>query len=644
MKTLITCLLCLLSMGSLMAQTSLYGQVTDQESGEPILFGSVVLYQNGVLVTGTETDIDGNYNFNNIDPGTYDVEAAYVGYATKKISAVKVRAGKANKLDIILDAGSVILDEVVVTAYKVPLIEQDNTTSGSTITMRRRGFRRNSGSSKRYRKGRKENKNYNPSIQLERSEKLAVGKGNKGKKRKKKADRQSPESYSKIVENEFIAPADEAVSTFSIDVDRAAYSNVRRFISYNQAPPKDAVRTEEMVNYFHYNYSEPEGPEPFAIHTELADCPWQKNHQLLHIGLQGKNMDAEAAPTSNLVFLIDVSGSMGSANKLPLVKEAMKLLVGQLRAQDKVSIVVYAGAAGLVLPPTSGADKASIYQAIDQMNSGGSTAGGAGIQLAYDTAKKNFVQGGNNRVILATDGDFNVGVSSEKDLEKLIEAKRKSGIYLSVLGFGMGNYQDSKLEILADKGNGNYGYIDNISEAKKMFVTEFGGTLFTIAKDVKIQIEFDPNQVKEYRLIGYENRLLQKEDFDDDTKDAGELGAGHTVTALYEIVPRNNKAEGDLAEIRLRYKLPEEEQSKFIKAPIANEAKTVAQTSDNFRFSASVAAYSLVLRDSKYKGDFNYDKIIRLANNSKGSDVHNFRSEFIDLVKRTKSLKLTAAR
>ena len=553
MKTLSTLLLCLIGLSALSAQTTLYGKITDQESGEAIIFASVALYKNGVLYTGVESDFDGNYSFSNIDPGTYGVEVSYVGYASQKIDAVIVKAGKANKLDIQMTTKGVVLEEIMVTDYKVPIIEQDNTTSGSVITMGNR-YRNRSGRKKDARKKKAE---YLSRIPVDHSEKLAV-KEHDEEKGKSKKEKRNAESYAEIVENEFIQPKDEAISAFSIDVDRAAYSNSRRFIQYNQMPPKDAVRIEELVNYFHYDYEEPKGKDPFAIDTELGECPWNKNHQLLHIGLQGKNLNLADAPPNNLVFLIDVSGSMNSSNKLPLVKQALTLLVGQLRPQDKVAIAVYAGAAGLVLPPTSGADKGTIIKAINKMVSGGSTAGGAGIQLAYNTANKNFLQEGNNRVILATDGDFNVGISSEQELEKLIESKRKSGIYLSVLGFGMGNYQDSKLEILADKGNGNYAYIDNIKEAEKVFVTEFGGTLYTIAKDVKIQIEFDPAQVKEYRLIGYENRLLRKEDFDDDTKDAGELGSGHTVTALYEIVPSKKALDTSLSDIRLGSKYPDE--------------------------------------------------------------------------------------
>ncbi len=345
------------------------------------------------------------------------------------------------------------------------------------------------------------------------------------------------EEYSNISENGFHKVSDDPLSTFSIDVDAASYSNVRRYLNSNQLPPAGAVRTEEMINYFRYQYPPPAGKDPFSINTEISDCPWNKDNKLVLIGLQGKNIPMENLPASNLVFLIDVSGSMLSENKLPLVKASMKMLTDQLREKDKISIVVYAGNAGLVLPTTNGSEKTKIKTAIDALEAGGSTAGGAGIELAYKTAQENFMHEGNNRIILCTDGDFNIGASSNDDMVRLIEKERTKGIYLSILGFGMGNYKDSKMEQLADKGNGNYAYIDGINEAKKVLVNEFGGTLFTIAKDVKLQIEFNPNKVAGYRLIGYEDRLLNKEDFNDDKKDAGELGSGHTVTALYEIIP-----------------------------------------------------------------------------------------------------------
>ncbi len=466
------------------------------------------------------------------------------------------------------------------------------------------------------------------------------------------------EGYDGIVENRFKKVTDNPLSTFSIDVDGASYSNMRRFINNGSLPPAGAIRIEEMINYFHYDYPQPGGDDPFSINTELTTCPWNANHQLALIGLQGKKIATEKLPATNLVFLIDVSGSMEEPNKLPLVKTSMKLLAEQLRSDDRVAIVVYAGNAGMVLPPTNGNDKATINKAIDNLQAGGSTAGGAGIQLAYKTAREYFNKEGNNRVILCTDGDFNVGESSDDAMERLVEKERNSGIYLSVLGFGMGNYQDAKMQKLANKGNGNHSYIDDLSEAKKVLVTEFGGTLFTIAKDVKLQIEFNPEKVQAYRLIGYENRMLNKEDFNNDKKDAGELGSGHTVTALYEIIPAGVKdnmlekvddlkyqqpgktvnAGNELMTIKFRYKKPSENTSKFIVHVVANETKPIAQVSDNLRFAASVAAFGLILRNSEFKQNASYKNILSMAKDAVGKDADGLRSDFVKLVENARLL------
>jgi Ca-activated chloride channel homolog len=467
------------------------------------------------------------------------------------------------------------------------------------------------------------------------------------------------EEYKSEKEIGFKATNKDPQTTFSIDVDRATYANVRRFLINNgQMPPKDAVRIEEMINYFDYNYAQPMGKDPIAVHTEMTDSPWNKGLKLLHIGLQAKTIPTDNLPASNLVFLIDVSGSMNDPNKLPLLKAAFKLLVDQLREQDKVAIVVYAGAAGLVLPSTSGKDKSKIKDALDNLSAGGSTAGGAGVQLAYKTAIDNLVKNGNNRVILATDGDFNVGVSSSDELEKLIEAKRKSGVFLSVLGFGMGNYKDAKMEVLADKGNGNYAYIDNLMEAEKIFVKEFGGTLFTVAKDVKLQLEFNPKYVAAYRLIGYENRALANEDFKNDAKDAGEMGSGHTVTAIYEIVPAGTESayladklkyqtflqtsasnSDEVCTVKIRYKLPEKEVSTQMEISVKDKHTKLAETSENMRFAMAVAEFGLLLRESNFKGTANYDQILDLAKNAKGKDDEGYRAEFLKLVKIAKMLE-----
>jgi Ca-activated chloride channel family protein len=465
------------------------------------------------------------------------------------------------------------------------------------------------------------------------------------------------ERYAQINENPFLEASKAPLSTFSIDVDTAAYSNVRRFIKDGQLPPKDAVRIEEMVNYFDYSYPQPLGDVPFSVSTETASCPWNGKHRLAMIGLQGKKVALDNTPPSNLVFLIDVSGSMNSPDKLPLVKQGLKMLVNQIKPNDRVALAVYAGSSGLVLPSTPGNQKQNILNAIDRLEAGGSTNGGAGIQLAYQAAQENFIQNGNNRVILATDGDFNVGLTNDNELVSLIEAKRKSGIFLSVLGFGSGNLNDSMMEKLADKGNGNYAYIDTQEEARKALGEQVAGTLYTIAKDVKIQVEFNPAKVAGYRLLGYENRVLANRDFDDDRKDAGEIGAGHTVTAIYEIVPAGEKVENDgielkyskvqptdtrfnseLLSVKLRYKEPKEEQSKLLTVGMMDNAQDIANASENLKFAASVVEFGLLLRDSRYKGNANIGSVVDLANTARSNDLNGYRGEFIDLVGQAKRL------
>ena len=460
---------------------------------------------------------------------------------------------------------------------------------------------------------------------------------------------QNRESYKEIEENTFKMVNASPLSTFSIDVDKASYSNVRRMINNGQEIPKDAVKIEEFINYFDYDYPQPTGKDPFSINTEVAKSPWNKDTQLVKIGLQGKEVPLGDIPPSNLVFLIDVSGSMNSTNKLPLLKSAFKVLVNQLRDEDKISIVTYAGAAGLALEPTS--DKNKIIEALDKLNAGGSTAGGQGIQLAYKIAEENFIKNGNNRVILATDGDFNVGASSDQAMEDLILEKRKSGVFLTCLGFGTGNYQDSKMETLADKGNGNHAYIDTMQEAQRVLGTEFGGTLYTIAKDVKIQVEFNPAKVQAYRLIGYENRLLNAEDFNDDKKDAGELGSGHTVTALYEIIPVGVKSEwlkdvddlkysdkkikgnaDELLTVKFRYKKPDGDKSKLITKVVKDENTPLEKASADFKFSAALAMFGMHLRASEYAKNISKEKIVQLAEAGKGKDKEGYRAEFVRLV------------
>ncbi|MEK7432194.1 MAG: VWA domain-containing protein [Cyanobacteriota bacterium] len=463
----------------------------------------------------------------------------------------------------------------------------------------------------------------------------------------------SSEEYSKLIENKFMDTIGQnALSTFSIDVDTASYSNIRRFLNTNQMPPKDSVRIEEMINYFSYDYPQPTDNTPFSINMETIKSPWKEGNKVVSIGLQGKRVAKENLPPSNIVFLIDTSGSMYDVNKLPLLKESFKLLVKELREEDRVSIVTYAGSAGVALESTSGANKNKIISALDQLQASGSTAGGQGINLAYKIAKDNFIKSGNNRVILATDGDFNVGVSSETDLVNLIEQKRNEGVFLSVLGFGMGNYKDGKMEKLADKGNGNYAYIDNFNEAKKVFVSQLTGTLLTIAKDVKIQVEFNPLKVKSYRLIGYENRSLANEDFNNDKKDAGELGAGHTVTALYEIETTGNSfvdplkyqnstqsttvpnfKTSELMTVKLRYKEPKETESKLIVKTL--DESQIESTSNAINFATSVAGFGMLLRNSEFKGNTNYFNIMEMAKKYKGQDLEGYRQEFIDLISKS---------
>jgi len=474
------------------------------------------------------------------------------------------------------------------------------------------------------------------------------------------------EGYAGREENGYKNVINNPLSTFSIDVDNASYSNIRRFINGGILPPADAVRIEEMINYFKYDYPEPQGIHPFSVFTELSSCPWNKNHQIFLVGLKGKNIDKSSLPPSNLVFLIDVSGSMSSANKLPLLKSAFTLLVNELRPQDRVAIVVYAGAAGLVLESTPGNKKDLIMNAINNLEAGGSTAGGAGLRLAYSVASENFIKGGNNRIILATDGDFNVGESSNGGLERLVEENRERGVFITVLGFGMGNIKDDKMEIIADKGNGNYAYIDNLQEAGRILVKEFGGTLFTIAKDVKFQIEFNPSKVKAYRLIGYENRLLNDEDFNDDRKDAGEMGSGHNVTTLYELIPADSdekipgvdplkyQAPGrhglqddksfsnECLTIKIRYKKPDGITSMLMEKIVRDYITEFEDASDNLRFAAAVSEFGMLLCNSEYRGSSTYDEAIGLARQARGSDDEGYRAEFVRLAETAKRINIHA--
>jgi Ca-activated chloride channel homolog len=609
------------------------GKVTD-EKGMALRGASVIIKGTSKATT---TDTAGRFTIEVPDKKATLV-IAYIGYVQKEIEIKKQ-----SSLVVKLMPGKQSLDEVVVIGYGAPL-------AGSVAGVQLRG----SASMQ---------KMYAPRIAKDEEVyyKSYEGFYDKNKEAWRYNNNFNREGYDNIVENKFLKVTDNPLSTFSIDVDAASYSNVRRMLNYNQLPPAGAVRIEEMINYFTYQYPQPTGTDPFSVNTEIATCPWNKEHRLVSIGLQGKKIAADNLPPSNLTFLIDVSGSMETEDKLPLVKSSMKMLVDQLREQDEVSIVVYAGNAGLVLSPTPGTDKMKIKQAIDNLQAGGSTAGGQGIKLAYETAKSNFAKGGNNRVILCTDGDFNVGVSSDDELERLIEDERKTGIFLTVLGFGTGNYQDAKMQKLADKGNGNHAYIDNQNEAKKVLVSEFGGTLFTIAKDVKLQVEFNPAKVQGYRLIGYENRMLAKEDFNNDKKDAGELGSGHTVTALYEVIPvgvKSNELDtldelryqkpankndattfaGELMNIKLRYKQPDGDVSKLIQHPVMDSKVSINQASENLRFAAAVAEFGMLLRNSAYKGEGSYQLVEQLASNATTNDAEGYRKEFLELVKKAQAL------
>ncbi|MBD3906864.1 von Willebrand factor type A domain-containing protein [Chryseobacterium sp. Ch-15] len=475
----------------------------------------------------------------------------------------------------------------------------------------------------------------------------------------KQIQQRNNEEYDAFVENPFELTKNQSVSTFSIDVDKAAYSNIRRMINNGEYVNKNAVRIEEMINYFKYDYPQPKNNEPFSINTEYNDSPWNNKHKLLKIGLQGKEIPTNKLPNSNFVFLIDVSGSMNEPNKLPLLKSSFKVLLEQLRPTDKVGIVVYAGSAGMVLPPTSAKEKGKIIEALDKLQAGGSTAGGEGIELAYKLAQENFIKNGNNRVIIATDGDFNVGASSTGDLQTLVEEKRKSGVFLTCLGFGMGNFKDNRMETLANKGNGNYAYIDNLQEANKFLGKEFAGNMYAIAKDVKIQIEFNPKYVKSYRLIGYENRKLKNEDFTNDKIDAGELGSGHTVTALYEVIPNDVNSEflpkendlkytkntndenfnDELATVKFRYKKPDGDTSSEIVQVVKNTESSFSSSSDDFKFASSVAWFGLVLRNSALIKNKDLNEIEKLAKKGRGKDEDGYRAEFVRLIETYQSTK-----
>ncbi len=597
-------LMAVICLGTMNAQTiTVTGIVTDAADGTSITGCSVV---NNRSKSGAITDVNGRYS---IQAQKGDVLLfRFIGYKEEK------RVVESVKLDVKMKTDDVALEECVVVGYGTM---KTKAVTGAYVAVC-------------------------PTAMYDMDARM------------------NTEEYGRIQENGFKSVADTPLSTFSIDVDPASYSNMRRFINRGELPPADAIRTEELVNYFSYDYPKPTGDDPVKITVEAGTCTWNTAHRLVRIGLKAKEIPTEQLPASNLVFLVDVSGSMWGANRLDLVKSSLKLLVNNLRNKDKVAIVTYAGSAGVKLEATSGGDKQKIREAIDELTAGGSTAGGAGIHLAYQIAKKNFISDGNNRIILCSDGDFNVGVSSAEGLEQLIEKERKSGVHLTVLGYGMGNYKDKKIQVLAEKGNGNHAYIDNLQEANRVLVGEFGATLHTVAKDVKLQVEFNPSQVQAYRLIGYESRLLKDEDFNNDAKDAGDMGAGHTVTAFYEVIPAGVKNEyvgkvddlkyqkkekmtlkptgsDELLTVKLRYKAPDKDVSRKMELPfVDNKGDSV---SSDFRFASAVAMFGQLLRDSDFKGTTDYDKVIKLAKQGLNNDERGYRREFIRLVEAAKGLE-----
>ena len=608
------------------ATGTIKGRVFIEGRKTAVALASVELFEEKTLVNNATSGDHGTFVLANIPVGTYKIKVTKTGYDIFYSGEIDVEAGKTT----IFNIGLRLLESQI--KKELEIVEDAEEIQEILLVEPSLQIISPEGDMKR---------SYSQAV-------TTIGKGVSG------ADltnyiSHNTESYDKINENNFKEVVNNPLSTFSIDVDRASYSNVRRFLNMNKMPYKDAVRIEEMINYFDYDYPQPDNGDPFSVNIELGSCPWNKKHEIMMIGIQGEEITTGSIPAGNIVFLIDVSGSMGSPEKLPLLKQAFKILVNNLRSEDKVAIVVYAGAAGCVLESTPGKDKNKILSALDRLHSGGSTAGGAGIKLAYKIAKENFIPGGNNRVILATDGDFNIGASSNGEMVRLIEEKRKDGIFLSILGFGMGNYKDSKMEQISNAGNGNYAYIDNIMEAKKVFGEELWGTLYTIAKDVKIQIEFNPAKVRAYRLIGYENRILNNEDFNDDKKDAGDIGSGHTVTALYELVLTcsdekfanvdpleyqsvNVGNSSNLMTLKLRYKDTEESTSKLIVIKVNADDVRESNVSDNFNFAAAVAEFGMLLRNSEYKKNSSYRQTLALAKQAKGKDEFGYRTEFIKMV------------
>lgn len=643
------------------AASAITGTVTHEGAplpGTTITISSPALQGTRVAVS----NVNGDYAFRSVPPGDYTISFEMDGMS-RVVKTAEVRAGYVARVPATIQLSS-LAEMITVTAAAPAILESTAVTA--YLPQRNRGAQ---APVSRARRAPAQPPATAPAVistpaiattYVGRSiQEVPGGRAFLQSTALSTVDACSCENYARVEEGAFHRASEEPMSTFAIDTDRASYANARRFIEFGSLPPVESVRIEEMINYFEYGYPDPTDGRPFSITTEIADCPWNATHKLLRVGIQGKRMPAETIPPGNLVFLVDVSGSMSSSDKLPLVQESLKRLVAQLRDEDRVAIVVYAGAAGLVLPSTSGRDKWAILSAIDALQSGGSTAGGAGILLAYKVAADNYLRDGNNRVILATDGDFNVGPMAVHELQQLIEEKREEGVFLSVLGVGTGNINDAGMETLADKGNGQYSYLDSLAEADKVLVREMSGTLLTIAKDVKIQVEFNPAKVGAYRLVGYDNRILDRKDFDDDTKDAGELGAGHSVTALYELVPPGGERDAgatdeareevpaderaalageELARVRLRYKEPKSDVSGLVETTVEDASRSVYAASDDFRFVVAVAQFGLLLRESQHKGEASWKSVVELAQSGAAGDTSNFRAQFVTLAGKAEKL------
>lgn len=692
----------------LLAQNGTLKGLIKDLNAQPIPFANIALFKEAKIITGCISDIDGNYKLTSIPTGIYDIQVQCVGYTTQQIKQVSITDSNITFLDITLQNNSAALNTVTISDSRIQADQSVQSITWSAADIKSMPSR--NATEVMSMTGGVNSSNGNISVRGSRGGALVIidgvktrGGANIPQAAIKEVDvimegtpanigdippinqpfppyappqpstpiivynpaQQFPiqynaNDYTDFKDNDFLSSGVEPLSTFSVDVDKASYSLVRKFIKDGVEPARGAVRLEEMINYFDYNYPDPIDEHPFNIITELTECPWNKDSKILKLALQGKRIQQAELPPSVFTFLIDVSGSMNDPYKLPLVKASLLKLMESLRPQDKVGIVVYAGAAGVVLEPRSADKKSIIVTKIMEMEAGGSTAGGQGIQLAYKLAEEHFAEKGNNRIILCTDGDFNVGISSESELGDLIEKERQKGIFLTVLGFGMGNYKDSKLELLADKGNGNYAYIDDYSEAEKFLGKEFAGSMYTIAKDVKIQIEFNPEHVKSYRLIGYENRVLQAQDFNDDKKDAGEIGAGHTVTALYEIRADEKfckkvdslkyqratnileQASAEIATVKFRYKKPDGINSILIQKTLGTKTEQLQSADENTRFAIAVAAFGMILRKSEYIKDMPLGDIIKLASGARTYDKENLREDFITMMKDYKRITVVA--